>query len=124
MRQVLVAEGDAVLAGAHIIEIVDSKPEPQVLPQQQAAPAAAQAPAAAAKLPISGYTVDSPLPGRVVSILVKPGDKVVTGDTVVTLEAMKMENAITSNYTGVVRQVLVAEGDAVLADTPLIEIEQ
>ena len=124
VRQVLVAEGDAVLAGAHIIEIVDSKPEPQVLPQQQAAPAAAQAPAAAAKLPISGYTVDSPLPGRVVSILVKPGDKVVTGDTVVTLEAMKMENAITSNYTGVVRQVLVAEGDAVLADTPLIEIEQ
>ena len=124
VRQVLVAEGDAVLAGAHIIEIVDSKPEPQILPQQQAAPAAAQAPAAAAKLPITGYTVDSPLPGRVVSILVKPGDKVVTGDTVVTLEAMKMENAITSNYTGVVRQVLVAEGDAVLADTPLIEIEQ
>ncbi|MDD7343361.1 MAG: hypothetical protein PUG64_06795, partial [Bacteroidales bacterium] len=55
---------------------------------------------------------------------VKPGDKVVAGDTVVTLEAMKMENAITSSYTGVVRQVLVAEGDAVLADTPLIEIEQ
>ncbi len=125
VRQVLVAEGDAVLAGAHIIEISDAKPEPQAQqPQQAAAPVAPEAPAAAPQQPITGYTVDAPLPGRVVSILVKPGDKVVAGETVVTLEAMKMENAITSDYTGIVRQVLVAEGDAVLADTPLIEIEQ
>lgn len=118
VRQVLVAEGDSILAGVAIIEISNEKPE-----VQQAGVAAAT-PAAAAKLPITGYTVDAPLPGRVTQILVKPGDKVVAGDTVVSLEAMKMENAITTSCSGVVRQVLVAEGDAVLADAPLVEIEQ
>lgn len=89
------------------------------------AAAAAQTPAAAVKQQaITGYTVDSPLPGRVTSVTVKVGDRVKAGDVVATLEAMKMENSIEANYDGYVRQVLVAEGDAVLADAPLIEIEQ
>lgn len=63
------------------------------------------------------------MPGRILSVLVKPGDKVTKGQDVVILEAMKMENSITSDYAGTVKQVLVAEGDTVAVDSQLVEIE-
>ena len=53
----------------------------------------------------------------------KVGDTVKMGDSVVTLEAMKMENDITTDYAGTVKQILVAEGEAVAADAKLIEIQ-
>jgi len=74
-------------------------------------------------LPITGNTVNAPLPGRIIAINVKVGDKVKTNQEVLTLEAMKMENAITSDYAGTVRQILVREGDTVQTDAVLIEIE-
>ena len=55
--------------------------------------------------------------------MVKAGDKVTRGQTVVILEAMKMENSITSDYTGVVKRLLVKEGSSVAADAPMIEIQ-
>lgn len=67
-----------------------------------AAPAAAPAPEAKAEakpaVAITGNVVTSPMPGRILSVLVKPGDKVTKGQDVVILEAMKMENSITSDY--------------------------
>ena len=78
---------------------------------------------AAVKAPITGNTVNAPLPGRVIAIKVKVGDTVKVGDSVVTLEAMKMENDITTDYAGTVKQILVAEGEAVAADAKLIEIQ-
>lgn len=114
VRQILVKEGDAILAGAHIIEIADSA---------QVGTAAAGN-AKPAVQPITGYTVDAPLPGRVVDIKVKAGDKVANGDTVVVLEAMKMENTITTSCAGTVKQVLVSVGDAVPDGAPLVEIDQ
>jgi len=92
-----------------------------------AAPAAAPAPEAKAEakpaVAITGNVVTSPMPGRILSVLVKPGDKVTKGQDVVILEAMKMENSITSDYAGTVKQVLVAEGDTVAVDSQLVEIE-
>lgn len=114
VRQILVKEGEAILAGAHIIEIADSA-------QVSATAQAAAKPAAA---PITGYTVDAPLPGRVVDIKVKAGDKVNAGDAVVMLEAMKMENTITTSCAGTVKQVLVSVGDAVPDGAHLVEIDQ
>ncbi len=73
--------------------------------------------------PITGDTVVAPLPGRVIEIKVKVGDKIAVGQEVVVLEAMKMENSITSDFAGVVKQILVSEGDAVQADSILIEVE-
>ena len=73
--------------------------------------------------PITGNVVEAPLPGRVIEILVKVGDEVKVGQAVVVLEAMKMENSITSNYHGTVKQILVSSGDAVAANAALVEIE-
>ena len=72
--------------------------------------------------PVTGNTVNSPLPGKVLDIKVKVGDKVAAGDEVMILEAMKMENSITSDYSGTVKQILVSEGDNVQTDAQLIEI--
>ena len=62
------------------------------------------------------------MPGRIIRVLVKPGDKVEAGQDVVILEAMKMENSIMASAAGTVKQLLVAEGDTVAADVQLIEI--
>jgi len=66
--------------------------------------------------------VSAPMPGRIIRVLVKPGDKVEAGQDVVILEAMKMENSIMASAGGTVKQLLVAEGDTVAADAQLIEI--
>ena len=73
--------------------------------------------------PITGKTVEAPLPGRIVDICVKVGDEVKVGDSVIILEAMKMENTISTDYAGTVKQIMVSLGDAVAAHTLLIEIE-
>ena len=72
--------------------------------------------------PITGTVVSAPMPGRIIQVLVKPGDKVQMGQDVVILEAMKMENSITANQAGTIKQVLVNEGEAVAVDAPLVEI--
>ena len=72
---------------------------------------------------ITGKTVNAPLPGRVVEVLIKVGDEVKSGQDVVILEAMKMENSISTDHKGKVKQILVVAGDSVQTDTPLIEIE-
>ena len=76
-----------------------------------------------ANAPITGPTVTAPMPGNVLRFMVKAGDKVTRGQTVVILEAMQMENSITSDYTGVVKRLLVKEGSSVAADAPMIEIQ-
>ncbi|MEG2613955.1 MAG: biotin/lipoyl-containing protein [Alistipes sp.] len=72
---------------------------------------------------ITGNTVNAPLPGRIIELKVKVGDTVKSGQEVITLEAMKMENAVTSNYKGTVKQIFVKDGDTVATDAPLMEIE-
>lgn len=57
--------------------------------------------------------VEAPLPGTVVAVRVEPGQGVSSGDVLVVLEAMKMQNEIISPRTGVVKEVLVARGDTV-----------
>ena len=78
---------------------------------------------AAETQPITGNTVNAPLPGRVIDIKVKVGDKVKVGQEVIVLEAMKMENSISSDYAGTVKQLLVKIGDNVQSDAPMIEVE-
>lgn len=93
-----------------------------------AAPAAASvaepaAPAAAAKSgPGAGAPVKAPLPGVVTKILVKEGQDVKKGETVLVLEAMKMENNITAEADGTVTGICVSAGDSVMEGTTLITI--
>lgn len=65
----------------------------------------------------------SPLPGTVVEIFVKPGEKVESGQVVLVIEAMKMKNSIRSVRSGVVKGVLVNAGQTVAHKQPLVEFE-
>ena len=65
----------------------------------------------------------SPMPGRVMSILVRPGDRVSSGDEVCVVEAMKMEQSIRSPRDGVIKAVHVQPLDSVNANDPLVELE-
>ena len=97
--------------------------KPQVAPAAKGAnsamitPAtAAPSPRLAAVAPSAGYAVKCPLPGTV-------GDTVSRGQTLVVLEAMKMENNIDADRAGVVKQVLVQQGATVMEGDNLIVIE-
>ena len=63
------------------------------------------------------------MPGRVLSVKVKPGDTVKRNQELLVLEAMKMENSIMADKPGVIKQVLVGDGESVGADAPLVEFE-
>ena len=63
----------------------------------------------------TGRVIAAPLPGRIVDVLVPVGDVVSVGQSVVILEAMKMENEILSEYSGVVSEICVSVGDTVSA---------
>ena len=111
VKQILVAVGDNLATDAVILEIDDTVTTPV------AAPAAAPATPKAA---VTGNKIVAPLPGRVISLKVAVGDSVAAGQEVVVLEAMKMENSITSDYAGTVQDILVAEGDNVATDAVLV----
>ena len=67
--------------------------------------------------------VKAPLPGVIVDVTVKVGDTIKNGDTVVILEAMKMENNIHTDRDGVVKSIEVNKGDSVLEGAVLLTIE-
>lgn len=77
----------------------------------------------AASTAVTGHTVNAPLPGRVIEIKVKVGDAVKAGQEVLVLEAMKMENSISADQGGKVKQIFVQTGDTVATDAMLLEIE-
>ncbi len=79
--------------------------------------------AAAAAAPSTGgatHTINSPLPGVILEVTVKEGDTIKSGQKLVVLEAMKMENNIESDRDGVVTSIKVSKGDSVLEGAPLI----
>ncbi len=91
------------------------------------APAAAAAPAPErAKKPKaaagSGTKVLAPLPGTITEMKVAVGDSVRKGDTVVILEAMKMQNNIEAECDGTITSVLVSRGDTVMEGAALVTI--
>ncbi len=93
-----------------------------------AAAAPAPTPTAAAPAPAAkgaagaGTPINAPLPGVVTRVLVAAGQAVKKGETVVVLEAMKMENNITAECDGSVTGVCVAAGDSVMEGTTLVTI--
>ncbi|MBI2116830.1 MAG: biotin/lipoyl-binding protein [candidate division NC10 bacterium] len=67
--------------------------------------------------------VTAPMPGKVVKLLVKPGDAVQPGDGIVVVEAMKMENELKASTAGTVKEIRVEEGKAVSGGEVLVVIE-
>lgn len=68
-------------------------------------------------------TANSPMPGQVLRVLVAAGQKVKTGDALIALEAMKMEQTIKATMDGVVQSILVKPGDIVVPGQKLVEIQ-
>ena len=97
-------------------------PPPKVTPPRPAAPARPspqpEKPAAAGE----PGAVTAPMPGSILEVLVTVGDQVQIGDTVVKLEAMKMENDLQATVAGTVREVRVSKGDNVSVGEVLVVI--
>ncbi len=103
-------DGEAAAASAPIA----AAPAPTAAP---AAPAAAPKAAAA-----EGEPVKSPMPGTVLEVKVKEGDTVKSGDTVIVLEAMKMENAIVAPRDATIASVNVTRGQSVESGAVLVTL--
>ena len=99
-----------------------------VLPESVAKPSSKQVaetratPAAAPASMTSGDGVIAPMPGQIKAILVREGDKVTTGQKLLIMEAMKLENKIPAIRDGVVKHILVRDGDVVSQGQELIVI--
>lgn len=103
----------------------EEKPKVTVKPVTAAKPAPAPTTAAAptATAPVNGHAIKTPLPGVIIDIKVNVGDTVAKGDTVVILEAMKMENNINSDRDGKVVSIAVSKGDTVADGAVLLVLE-
>ena len=116
--------------GTHYTVEMEKKPKSAPAPKPVVRPAAkpAAAPAAAAPVakPAAGGAksgVKSPLPGVILDIKVNVGDEVKKGQTIIILEAMKMENSINADKDGKIAAINVSKGESVLEGTDLIIIE-
>ena len=115
--------------GTHYTVEMEKKPKaapaPKPVVRPAAKPAAAPAAAPAAKPATGGAKsgVKSPLPGVILDIKVKEGDEVKKGQTIIILEAMKMENSINADKDGKVTAINVSKGESVLEGTDLVIIE-
>ena len=125
----------AVVDG-HTIQVDVERPVSQPdsrSPRQATRPSAAIATPASSSPRPAGAAVQSapgatklfrtPLPGTILSIEVNPGDQVVTGDPICVLESMKMQQTLHADWSGVVKEVMVAVGQQVLAGAPIVELE-
>ena len=96
------------------------QPEPAAAVEAPAAPAPAR-PAAPSSNGDKRRVVGAPIPGVIISVTVKPGDKVATGQELCVLEAMKMKSPIRATRDGVIANICVAAGDHVVRDQALVE---
>ena len=67
--------------------------------------------------------VIAPMPGQIKAILVREGDRVLSGQKLLIMEAMKLENKIPANRDGIVKQIMVRDGDIVSQGQELVVIE-
>ncbi|MCQ2336725.1 MAG: biotin/lipoyl-binding protein [Paludibacteraceae bacterium] len=106
------------------VEIEKKEAPIVVMAPRVAAAAPAAAPVAAASKPKAGSgSIVSPLPGSIVKILVSVGQNVKRGDTLLTMESMKMENNIKAERDGVVKAIHVQPAQSVMQGDPLIDLE-
>ena len=125
-----VAAGQSVMADDKLFDIaaagapVAAAPAPVAAPAPKpaAAPAPKAEPAAAPAAGGPAKALKSPLPGSITKILVTPGQAVKKGETLLMMEAMKMENEIKAEKDGVVAEIKVTVGQNVMNDDVLLTI--
>lgn len=94
------------------------KAAPAAAPAPKAAPAPAAAPAA--PVPAGAETVKAPMPGKILSVAVSAGQAVKKGETLLILEAMKMQNEIAAPHDAVVAEVRVSANQTVSTGEDLV----
>ena len=116
--------------GTHYTVEMEKKPKAAPAPKPVVRPAAKPAAAPAAAVPVTKPAaggaksgVKSPLPGVILDIKVNIGDEVKKGQTLIILEAMKMENSINADKDGKIAAINVSKGESVLEGTDLVIIE-
>jgi len=114
----------------YYIKVNDKLEEVYLEPIQEVLAGAPDAPTASSSTKVEGRPkpsqagdVTTPMPGRVIKVLVAQGDKVKTGDPLLVVEAMKMENRVQAPIAGKVGMIYVKEGDEVNPDETLIHLE-
>ena len=102
-----------------------SRRDPLAKPRELPSPTVAERPVGAVveSPPDPNKVFSAPMPGIILSIEVEPGDQIVTGDAICVLEAMKMQQQLRADWSGVVKSVLVSVGQQVMNGTPIVEIE-
>lgn len=135
VSKIFVQPGQSVMQEDKLFEMTittaATKAEPEAAPAPAPKPAPAPAPKPAtpaepkAEPKASGNAkpLRSPLPGSIVKIVVSEGQAVKRGDTLLTMESMKMENEIKADRDAVVRSIKVTPGQSVMQDDVLLEME-
>ena len=116
------------LAGNPVRVLVDGEPvDVEIDSGETHADPAAAAPRQPERTPSPGpspvRTFRSPMPGAIISVSVKEGDQVVTGDEVCLLESMKMRQSLRADWSGIVKTVHVKAGDQVPHGHPIVDLE-
>lgn len=110
---------------AYVVEL-EKKSTPKIKPVVRTAATTPATPPPAVNRPASVGSkagIKSPLPGVILEVKVKEGDTVKRGQTLLVLEAMKMENDIKADRDGKVKEIKVSKGESILEGTDLIIIE-
>ncbi|WP_294082613.1 MULTISPECIES: acetyl-CoA carboxylase biotin carboxyl carrier protein [unclassified Proteiniphilum] len=114
----------------YTVEIAPKASKPKAVVQRQPTSAQGPTPQGAStplvtkpSAPAGKNTIQSPLPGVILDIRCKVGDTVKKGQTLMILEAMKMENNILANGNGKITEILIQKGDSVLEGADLVVIE-
>lgn len=114
-------------SSAHVTPVTPSAPAMAPTPSMPAAPSIPTAPAPAPAVPkpespkssAGTIKIESPMPGKIISVKASIGQSVNRGDVILILEAMKMENEIVASESGVVASIHVLAGDTVESGTLL-----
>lgn len=114
VKGVLVSPGQSVMPGDVLVDFGAEQAELS----QPAAQHSTQA-----KAPVGKKTVTSPLPGTVLKVMVEKGKAVKRGETVMTVESMKMENSIMAERDGVVSEIYVQAGQNLMQGDPLFVLD-
>ena len=121
ISKIYVEAGKSVLQDDKLFDITLSAEAPKAeAPKAAPVAAPAPAPAPAAKPTGSGSPLKSPLPGSIIKGLVSEGQAVKRGETLLTMESMKMENEIKAEKDGVIVSIAVAPGQNVMQDDTLL----
>lgn len=132
MENNILADEDAIVktiyvqTGQSVMQddvLIDFEGTEVVTPVAEKSTVSAPAPTQPAAKTMGTVTIKSPLPGSVIKVFVTVGANVQKGDTLLTLESMKMENSILAEKHGVVKAIHVKAGQAVMQDDALFDLE-